>query len=189
MIPRLTCWVESLCTRLPWLAAIYKLYYRRLLNREVALAQIKPLHRVLCIGAGPLPVTAMEIARRCGARVTAIDICPRAVRLGRKAVAKQGLDGQVDIRYGDGRKICPRGYDFIHIARQVCPQQCVLDNILPSASSATRIMVRTPHPCLEALYGKQALSGGTLLLKGERHEKAGVGSNRRGLDRSAAVVG
>lgn len=189
MIPRLTCWFESLCAHLPWLAAIYKLYYKKLLDREIELGSIKSRHRVLCIGAGPLPVTAMEIARHCGARVTAIDICPRAVRHARKTVNKHGLSAQVDIRYGDGREVCPRGYDVVHIAKQVCPQQCVLDNILPNSSPYTRIIVRTPHPCLEALYGKHALSGGTLLLKGEKHEKAGFVSNRCCPDRSVAVVG
>lgn len=190
MIPGLTLWLEAFCCRFPLLSPFFRHYYHKAVDNEVRLGDISSTDHVLCIGCGPLPVTAMEIARRTGARITAVDICPMAVKWARRAVERNKLSHLVQVQKADGRKVNPRGYTVVHVARQVCPQQCVLDNILARCGNKVRVIVRTPHACLEKFYGERALSGGTLLLKGGADsEESNSVSNFPGSRRRSALVG
>lgn len=60
-------------------------------------------HNVLFCGGGPLPLTAMLLAREYGVPTTVIDYDAEAVRLSRQVVAKFGLAQMVTIVQADAR--------------------------------------------------------------------------------------
>lgn len=64
---------------------------------EVAALGIDASARVMLVGAGALPTTALSLARETGAEIYGIDIDEEAVRLAQNVVSCCGLDGQVHI--------------------------------------------------------------------------------------------
>jgi SAM-dependent methyltransferase len=73
---------------------------RRSTEELFRLASVQPGHQVLDVGCG-VGTTAMQLARRFGATVTAVDISPIMLDRSRANVHKAGLDGAVQVEYGD----------------------------------------------------------------------------------------
>lgn len=63
-------------------------------------AHITPKTRVLDVGCG-VATTAVEIARRYGARVAAVDVAPLMLDRAARNVAAAGVDGLVTVEHGD----------------------------------------------------------------------------------------
>lgn len=95
--------------------------YRRLCEIELDLikrsGRIRPC-RVLFVGSGPLPLSAMILARR-GVRVTAVDLDHAACEASRRLVARLGLSDRIEILRQDARAIDPSGYDVVLLAALV----------------------------------------------------------------------
>jgi protein-L-isoaspartate O-methyltransferase len=79
-------------------------FYHRLMEREVKLACLKPGARVLHIGCGHLPMTALHLAGM-GFSVEAIDCDPAAVRSARQMVRRHSQDERITVSEADGRDI------------------------------------------------------------------------------------
>ena len=89
-----------------------------LVKREARLADIREGDRVLCIGGGICPYTAILLHKYTGAHITVIDNNRSCVEKARKFVNRLGLD-KIKILPGDGRDICCHGYPVIHLAMQI----------------------------------------------------------------------
>lgn len=63
-------------------------------------AELRPEHHVLDVGAG-VGTTAIEMARRFGCRVTAVDIDPHMLSRARAAVESADLGHLVTVKHGD----------------------------------------------------------------------------------------
>ena len=68
------------------------------------LARIDKSHRVLEVGCG-VGTTAIEVARRFGAAVTAVDVDPRMVAAASANVAGAGVAGQVEVHAADVQEL------------------------------------------------------------------------------------
>lgn len=145
MIPYWTGCLERAGVRFPWLGMLCQGFYRRVVLRERALGSISCADRILCIGGGPLPATALELARQTGAQVTVLERDPAAVASARQEIRRQGYENRIRVRCGDGLRVEPRGYTVIHIARQAAPWEAVLHHVLAQAGPGTRILARTPR--------------------------------------------
>jgi SAM-dependent methyltransferase len=73
---------------------------RRSTDELLKRAELRREHQVLDVGCG-VGTTAIQIARRFGARVTAVDIAPRMLERARANVASTGVGDLVDVREGD----------------------------------------------------------------------------------------
>jgi nicotianamine synthase len=60
-------------------------------------------HSILFCGGGPLPLTAILLARNYGIRSMVIDNCPDAVELSTRLVEALGLGGAIEIVHADAR--------------------------------------------------------------------------------------
>ncbi|MBB5022510.1 SAM-dependent methyltransferase [Desulfurispira natronophila] len=149
---RATKVVERIVAMVPGLVRLQQCYYRRQVHGEVERARVTSRDRVLCIGGGPLPCTAMEIARTTGALVTAIDCDPQAVQTARDVVRNLGMASRVHIEYGNGCHFHVGTYSVVHIARQAEPQSTIFENVWRGARPGARILVRQPAPCLKTCY-------------------------------------
>jgi len=68
-------------------------------KQELATFRIGPASKVLFVGSGALPVTALTIARELGAEVMCMDIDPEAVALGKRVAEVSGLGGSGQIAF------------------------------------------------------------------------------------------
>ena len=152
LITRITKTIENTIASFPFLINIYSIYYKRIVEKEIKLGQIKKKDRVLCIGGGPLPCTALEIAKKTGANVHIIDNDPQAVHKANCVIKELGLAQQVCVQQCDGRDIDVDKFSVIHIALQAEPRDVIFKNIWHKASCGSRILIRYPLECLESFY-------------------------------------
>ena len=80
-----------------------------LVKREARLAGINEQDRVLCIGGGICPYTAILLHKYTKAQITVVDNNRVCVEKARKFIDRVGMD-KINIIYGDGENICCHGY-------------------------------------------------------------------------------
>jgi SAM-dependent methyltransferase len=73
---------------------------RRSTEELFELARIEPGHKVLEVGCG-VGTTAVQIAKRFGARVCAVDLDERMVQATERTVAAAGLSGSIEVARAD----------------------------------------------------------------------------------------
>lgn len=150
-ITRLTQLIEYLATK-SWLAYYFiSAYYRMLVKREARLAGINEQDRVLCIGGGICPYTAILLHKYTKAQITVVDNNRVCVEKARKFIDRVGME-KINIVYGDGENICCHGYTVIHLAMQISPKELVLNKILQKAQHGTRVLIRKPKKGVDRLY-------------------------------------
>jgi len=154
-------WVTALTRRIECGAAksraIYWLasrYYLSVIRREIKLAGITEGDRVLCIGGGACPFSAILLHQATGAMVTVIDNNAACISHAREVVERLGLSKRVRVLCQDGASadLALSGYSVIHFALQVCPMERVFSQVESQVAHGTRLLVRRPKSCLSDLY-------------------------------------
>lgn len=151
-IVSLTQKLENLACTSPLVYKLTMLYYQRMIKKEVSLANITSKDRVLCIGAGPCPYTAILINQYTGAKVRIVDKDPAAVEYARKLIEKLNLTEDFEILHCDGQCVELADCSVIHIALQVSEKDKVFNHIKEGINENTRILVRLPKKNLRSLY-------------------------------------
>lgn len=134
------------------LVEVYGKYYDKIVEKEVKLAALTDEDRLLCIGGGSVPWTAMLFARMTGARVDVVDTDHRAICNGQRVVKMFGLDDKVRVMRSNGLWLDASIYDAVHIALQVSPKGRVLDHLYKCCRSGTKIIMRMPKESLAYDY-------------------------------------
>ncbi len=145
--------MELLVTQNKALYLLASLYYRLMVKKEVELAGINQDDKVLCIGGGCCPYTAILIRKYTNARVTVIDNDCACIDKSKAFLQGLGLDG-IEIRLCDGKHIGCRDYSVIHVAMQVSPKEAVINEIFGGAPKGARVLVRNPKTAMEKLYSR-----------------------------------
>ena len=134
------------------------LFYSRLVRKEAEECGINPGSRVLHVGCGPMPYTAIMLAET-GIKVTGVDIDPGAVLSARKMVKQAGADRLVDIQHGDGKNLDPRDYDFIWVSLHAEPKEEVVPALLERMREGAVLVFRNPRGWLKLWYKDYYPSG------------------------------
>ncbi len=132
------------------LVSLYSRIYHEVVNNEIKLAGITARDRVLNIGCGGIPFTALLIAKFTGARVWAIDNDQNAVAVARKCVAAQNMDHLISVINYDGREPFSYDFDVALVALQAEPKQEILDSLVARGGNEARLVFRSPR--LEAAH-------------------------------------
>jgi precorrin-6B methylase 2 len=150
-ITKLTQKFELWATKSKLIYRFMSIYYRMMVKREVALANIGKSDNVLCIGGGVCPYTAILINKYTQSRVTVIDNDMACIERSKEFLRRLGLKN-IDIIHADGKNICCRDYSVIHIAMQITPKDFIIGEVLKKAPEGARVLVRQPKSALERLY-------------------------------------
>ena len=151
-ITNITQKIEYIVNKLPWTYGFFQRYYDNVVENEIKLAEIKPTDRILCIGGGPCPCTAIELHRRTGANVCVIDNDEEVIGTAIKNIKKLNLSEFVKVKYQDGSKIDVNDFSIVHIALQVKPKNVVFQRIVNNSSPGTKILVRISSKKFSKLY-------------------------------------
>ncbi len=138
----------------------YTRNYALLVSREIGLVEAsgRPLERdqrLLMIGSGPLPMTALEFARQRGMSVDHVDISASAIEVCRATSGRLGMRG--DYIVADGRMVTlQKEYDVILVAglagETLEDKQAIIDRVLPSLKSDGRLLIRSASGLRSLLY-------------------------------------
>lgn len=152
MIAIWTKWVENKFSTFNLLINFYGKYYKNIVKEEVKLASINENDRVLCIGGGYIPSTAIEIVNQTNASVDVIDIDKKAVEQAKNVVHKLGLSDKINIYLKDGNYVDIEPYDVVHIALQVTPKEKIAQYIWDNLRDGSRVVIRMPKRMLKFFY-------------------------------------
>ena len=123
----------------------YLLYERfdELLRRELALVPAPPPERLLFIGSGPVPISAVHMHLQTGRPVDCIDRDPQAVEISRELLRSAGLDNAIRIFCDRGEQHDVSGYDLVLVALLAKPKRAILKNLRKLTKPGTHILCRT----------------------------------------------
>lgn len=134
------------------LAANYLARYGELARREAALARMAPGDRVLFIGSGPLPISAIEYCRQTGCEADGLDFVEDAIRVSRRAIHRLGLDGRMRVHLGRGEHFPVTGYSVVVVGVLARPKAEILKNVAATRSEGSRVLLRTTFGLRELIY-------------------------------------
>lgn len=144
--------IENLGSRYPYIGKVYgKLFYEKMLNKEIIKARLKPEMKILHIGCGPLPLTAIALAKK-GFQVEAIDYDFSALISAQKLIEKYKLEDKVTFTKNNGLNLKSTNYDVFWISLHVYPKKELIDKLLGELSSNKTIIYRNPRGWLKRLY-------------------------------------
>jgi hypothetical protein len=152
VIQKLVQLFEGTVIHVPPLVGLYMRPYREVVCREIKLSGLRAGERVLQIGAGSVPFTAIYLAHLAGVRVQAIDIDECAVARGRRCVRRLGLEHLVQVVRGNGVDYPPDDYQVVFVALQAEPKTEILEHFLTNGSPGLRVVVRQPRNQFRAHY-------------------------------------
>jgi len=139
---KITSFFEKLAASLPFILMILSIYYKRRVLKEIKKACVKCGDKVLCIGGGPCPLTAVFIHKLTGALVTVIDNDLHAVNTGNRFIKKMNLNSVISFVQSDGEKVELQGFSVVHVALQVTPRDRVIKHVQSCAAANVQIIVR-----------------------------------------------
>jgi nicotianamine synthase len=152
--------------------------YAQLARHEVGLLKqsglaLENVKRMLIIGSGPLPLSAVHFARHLPstALIDHIDNNPHAVRSGEALLRALGYNGHYMCVDGASGGLTER-YDVVLVAAlagsALSDKQAITDAVLPNVSDGGRLLMRSARGIRGLLYPVFAateLSGATLLAE------------------------
>ncbi len=153
LITRFTQNLEERAHNNSFLYRLMLAYYKPLVKREISLAGICCSDKVLCIGGGFCPMTAILMREYTGAKITVVDQCPCCVEAARHFLAERGITG-IEVVCCDGKKASCQDYSVVHLAMQVSPLEETLNSLMASAKENARFLVRIPKKIFRKLYEK-----------------------------------
>lgn len=126
--------------------------FRRLIDREVDLLGKPTPKRLLFIGSGPVPISAILFQEKLGAQVDCIDADPMAVEQSRKLIARLSLSDSIHVHRADGSIVDASQYDAVVIALLAKPKRDILSQLAATAGPNCRIICRTSQGLRMLVY-------------------------------------
>lgn len=146
--------LENLGVAWPVLGRLYRrLFYSGMLEKEFAISGLSPGMKALHVGCGPLPMTAIFLARK-NIQVTAVDLEQDILESAGRAVRKSSLQGMITLVRACGSRIDFSGYDAIWLSLHVSPMDKVIQQALTFMDPGARIIFRRPRGSIECFYRK-----------------------------------
>jgi len=156
-------WICSLTQKIEdWAsdtAFLFKLardYYKDVVQNEVVLANITKNDKILCIGGGICPFTAILFHQATGAEITVIDNNDCCVLKARQIIERLSLSKYVKVFHQDGgsERLSFDEYTVVHFALQVSPMEYVFSHVEKHVAPNTKLLVRRPKKHLGKLYNR-----------------------------------
>jgi hypothetical protein len=147
--------------------------YRKLAEAEVALAGIRSGDRVLFIGSGPLPITAVQYALQTGCTVECVEQLLPAVEVSQRVLARLGLEGSVHPSHARGQDCPVDAYDVILVGVLAEPKAEILTHLDEEALPGCRVLCRTTAGVRQLVYPRALEFEGNRLRPGEFSTAAG----------------
>ncbi len=150
-LPRAVQLLEKTWTISPLMQKIYSSPYRFIVKREAGLAGIRAGDRILSLGCGAIPFTAIFLQKITGCPVSALDIDLPALQKAGELLKKAGLK-QIRLIEGNGAFIDLSDYSVIVTALQAEPKGEIIDNFFSNAQVGARLVMRVPRKTFSTNY-------------------------------------
>ncbi|MCJ7572171.1 MAG: class I SAM-dependent methyltransferase [Candidatus Thermoplasmatota archaeon] len=101
--------------------------------------------KILFIGCGPYPITALILAEMNGVRIVAIDHNEKCVKISRKVLEQKNINRKISVELGEGLNYPLKGFDTIIASGCSQPKIQVINHILQNSDRKSKIIIREAY--------------------------------------------
>ena len=151
---KIVCTVEKvLSLSLGFFHFYGKIFYQRMLEKELEMLDLRPHAKILHIGTGSLPYTAFYLAKK-GFDIQGIDLDPTAVRRSNILLKHLKMSRTIQIIERSGLSIDPSSFDAVWISLHVSNKDLIIKSLLIKTGNGLSIICREPRSWLSFFYLK-----------------------------------
>jgi len=147
-------YVDYIACKLDKIAKAYENTVGKEYKKEIESFNLKDDKKILHIGCGAYPITAMILASLDNVKIVTIDNNNRSLKYANKVIKKNNLDDKIKVEYGNALKYPLNGFDTIIISGCSVPKIQVLNHIIKNAKSNSKIIVRDTFLDIESIINK-----------------------------------
>jgi GNAT superfamily N-acetyltransferase len=126
--------------------------FNGLVRRELALIEAPIPCKMLFIGSGPFPISAIHLSNFTGGMVDCLDRDPEAVKVSRRVIKELGFSETIRVFNGTGESFNAKDYDLILIALLAKPKRRILRNLRKRVGADCRVLCRTSFGLRTLIY-------------------------------------
>jgi len=101
--------------------------------------------KILHIGCGPYPITALILSEINGVKIVAIDHNEKCVKITRKVLEQKNMNGKISAELGEGINYPLKGFDTIIASGCSLPKIQVIKHILQNSDKKSKIIIRESY--------------------------------------------
>ncbi len=121
----------------------YMKMYREIVLQEIKLVTASSNDRILIIGSGAIPATALIIAQEVHARCVTIDTDRNAVAAARQCIHNMDMNTLISVEVGNGASYATDDFDVIFMLYGVKNHTAVLKHLAGNINESTRVVFRS----------------------------------------------
>ncbi len=149
-------YVDYIACKLDKIAKTYENTVGREYKKEIEDFDLKNDKKILHIGCGAYPITAMILAGLENVKIVTIDNSRRSIKCANKVIKKNNLDKKIKVEYGNAIKYPLNGFDTIIISGCSVPKIQVFSHIIKNAKPNSKIIIRDTFLDIESILSKIA---------------------------------
>lgn len=134
--------IDYLAFGMDKIATLYEKDISKAYEKETNLFDTLKSKKIIHIGCGAYPATAITLAKMNCKNIVAIDRNARAVKFANKIINKKKLNGTITVKKGDGRDYPIEQFDTIIVSSVIFPKIEVLKHIFKTARPNSKIIIR-----------------------------------------------
>lgn len=162
--------VDKLACKINEIAKLYEKTVGKEYRRERERFSLSKAKKILHIGSGSYPISAIVLAEMDDVNITTIDDNAKAVKLANKVIKRKNLNGKIRVEQGDGTKYPLDGFDTFIISGCSFPKVKVLKHIIKDAKPQSKIIIRDSFLDIESIInGLNPPQDITIVEKIENH--------------------
>lgn len=119
--------LEKVLSYTTWGINRYQKPYEPVVKKELSMVSLNHHHKVLNIGCGAIPFTAIIIAQHTQAQVVAVDTDIKAIKRAKKVVKKLELEAFITCVHVGKKTVIQKRFDVVFLALQTKPLTWVID--------------------------------------------------------------
>jgi len=144
-------YIDRVAYSIKFIAKIYEKRIGETYRKEREYFNLNDSKKILHIGCGFYPITAMILAEMDGTSIVTIDKKERSVNLAKKFLIKNNLDDKIQAIVGDGTKYPLDEFDTIVISGCSEPKIDVFTHVFKNSKSKTKIIIRDSYYDIEKI--------------------------------------
>lgn len=144
--------LEQNASNFSFFRKIMFVYYTPIIKKELKLAQLNSGEKVLFIGGGYMPCSAILFQKLSDTNITIIDNDEDTICYAKHLIDSLNLNDKITIKYCDGKEMVIKEFDMVHIAMQVSPKNSVFKHVYKNMKNGAKLLIRQPKDHLQKGY-------------------------------------
>jgi protein-L-isoaspartate O-methyltransferase len=137
--------VDRLSTKSNFIEGFYDKTVGREYRNEINSFELAKSKKILHIGCGTYPITALILSELNGVKIVTIDHDAKSVETAHKIITNKKLEDKIQAKVGDGINYPLDGFDTIIISGCSFPKIKVVRHVLKNSNKKSRIIIREAY--------------------------------------------